>query len=54
MVNLMKLLFGVVAALAVMALFHIDPAFAQEAPEAIAQAAEEARRHSIPVIRRGC
>lgn len=42
MVNLMKLLFGVVAALAVMALFHIDPAFAQEAPEAIAQAAEEA------------
>jgi Amt family ammonium transporter len=42
MVTLAKLLFGVVAALVVAALFHIDPAFAQDAPEAIAQAAEEA------------
>jgi len=42
MVTLAKLLFGVVAALVVAALFHIDPVFAQDAPEAIAQAAEEA------------
>jgi Amt family ammonium transporter len=39
MVTLAKYLFGVVAALAVLALFHIDPALAQEAAEA---AAEEA------------
>lgn len=34
MVTLAKYLFGVVAALAVLALFHIDPALAQEAAEA--------------------
>ena len=42
MVTLAKLVLGVVAALVVMALYQIDPAFAQDAPEAIAQIAEEA------------
>jgi len=41
MTTLAKYLFGVVAALIVLALYHIDPALAQEAPEAIAEAAEE-------------
>ena len=36
-----KYLFGVVAALILLALYHIDPALAQEAPEALAEAAEE-------------
>jgi len=39
--TLAKYLFGVVAALILLALYHIDPALAQEAPEAIAEAAEE-------------
>ena len=39
--TLAKYLFGVVASLVLLALYHIDPAFAQEAPEAIAEAAEE-------------
>ena len=48
MVTLAKYLFGAAAALAVLALFYIDSALAQEAaeaaPEAIAQAAEEAAK----------
>jgi Amt family ammonium transporter len=39
--TLAKYLFGVVAALILLALYHIDPALAQEAPEAVAEAAEE-------------
>ena len=39
--TLAKYLFGVVAALILLALYHIDPALAQEAPEAAAAAAEE-------------
>ena len=39
--TLAKYLFGVVAALVLLALYHIDPALAQEAPEALAEAAEE-------------
>jgi len=41
MVTLAKYLFGVVAALIVLALYHIHPSFAQDAPEAVAEAAEE-------------
>jgi Amt family ammonium transporter len=41
MVTLAKYLFGVVAALVVLALYHIHPSFAQDAPEAVAEAAEE-------------
>jgi len=41
MTTLAKYLFGVVAALVLLALYHIDPALAQEAPEALADAAEE-------------
>ena len=41
MTTLAKYLFGVVAALVLLALYHIDPALAQEAPEAMAEAAEE-------------
>src|SRR5919106_3479461 len=44
MVTLAKYLCGAVAALAVLTLFHIDPAFAQEAAEPIAEAAEEAAK----------
>jgi Amt family ammonium transporter len=44
MVTLAKYLCGAVAALAVLTLFHIDPAFAQEAVEPIAEAAEEAAK----------
>ena len=40
--TLAKYLFGAVAALAVLALFHIDPALAQEAAEAAAEAAPAA------------
>ena len=49
--TLAKYLFGAVAALAVLTLFLIDPALAQEAAEA---AAEPAARHSTPAIRPGC
>ncbi len=41
MTTLAKYLFGVVAALVLLALYHIDPALAQDAPEAIAEVAEE-------------
>ncbi|WP_083239258.1 ammonium transporter [Methyloceanibacter superfactus] len=41
MTTLAKYLFGVVAALVLLALYHIDPALAQEAPEALAEVAEE-------------
>jgi ammonium transporter, Amt family len=41
MTTLAKYLFGVVAALVLLALYHIDPALAQEAPEALGEAAEE-------------
>ena len=41
MTTLAKYLFGVVAALALLALYHIDPALAQDAPEALAEVAEE-------------
>jgi Amt family ammonium transporter len=41
MVTLAKYLFGVVAAFALLALHHIDPALAQEAPEALGEVAEE-------------
>lgn len=41
MTTLAKYLLGVGAALVVMALYHIDPALAQEAPEALAEVAEE-------------
>jgi ammonium transporter, Amt family len=41
MTTLAKYLFGVVAALVLLALYHIDPALAQEAPEPLAEAAEE-------------
>jgi Amt family ammonium transporter len=41
MTTLAKYLFGVVAALVLVALHHIDPALAQEAPEALAEVAEE-------------
>ena len=47
--TLAKYLFGVVAALAVLALFHIDPALAQEA----AEAAAEHRLHRRPTIDTG-
>jgi len=42
MTTLAKYLFGVVAALLLVALYHIDPALAQEAPEALGEVAEEA------------
>ena len=41
MTTLAKYLFGVVAALVLLALYHIDPALAQDAPEALAEVAEE-------------
>jgi len=41
MTTLAKYLFGVVAALVLLALYHIDPALAQEAPEALGEVAEE-------------
>jgi Amt family ammonium transporter len=41
MTTLAKYLFGVVAALILLALHHIDPALAQEASEPVAEAAEE-------------
>ncbi len=41
MVTLAKYLFGVVAAFALLALHHIDPALAQEAPEALGEVAGE-------------
>ncbi len=44
MTTLAKYLFGVVAALVLLALYHIDPALAQDAPEALAEAAEEAAK----------
>ncbi|MGH6736527.1 MAG: ammonium transporter [Methyloceanibacter sp.] len=42
MTTLAKYLFGVVAALVLLALYHIDPALAQEAAEGIEEAAAEA------------
>jgi ammonium transporter, Amt family len=42
--TLAKYLFGVVAALVLLVLYHIDPALAQEAPEAAAEVAEEAAK----------
>ncbi|MBQ0817006.1 MAG: ammonium transporter [Methyloceanibacter sp.] len=44
MTTLAKYLFGVVAALVLLALHHIDPALAQEAPEALGEVAEEAAK----------
>jgi len=44
MTTLAKYLFGVVAGLALLALYHIDPALAQEAPEALGEVAEEAAK----------
>ena len=44
MTTLAKYLFGVVAALVLIALHHIDPALAQEAPEALGEVAEEAAK----------
>jgi Amt family ammonium transporter len=44
MTTLAKYLFGVVAALVLLALYHIDPALAQDAPEAVAEVAEEAAK----------
>ncbi len=41
MTTLAKYLFGVVAAFVLLALHHIDPALAQEAPEALGEVAEE-------------
>ncbi len=41
MTTLAKYLFGAVAALVAVALYHIDPALAQQAPEALAEVAEE-------------
>jgi Amt family ammonium transporter len=41
MTTLAKYLFGVVGALVLLALYHIDPALAQEAPEAMGEVAEE-------------
>ena len=41
MTTLAKYLFGVVAAFVLLALYHIDPALAQDAPEALAEVAEE-------------
>jgi ammonium transporter, Amt family len=44
MTTLAKYLFGVVGALVLLALYHIDPALAQEAPEALGEVAEEAAK----------
>jgi len=44
MTTLAKYLFGVVAALVLLALYHIDPALAQDAPEALGEVAEEAAK----------
>ena len=44
MTTLAKYLFGVVAALVLLALHHIDPALAQDAPEALGEVAEEAAK----------
>lgn len=44
MTTFAKYLFGVVATLVLLALHHIDPALAQEAPEALGEVAEEAAK----------
>ena len=54
MVTLAKYLFGVVAALIVLALYHIDPAFAQEAPEAGCGGRRSCTNAETRAIRRGC